>query len=47
VGKIFPNFLTARKLTKEEKKIYGAPFEDEERRYIMLCPIKKKSQPHK
>jgi haloalkane dehalogenase len=36
VGKIFPNFLTARKLTKEEKKIYGAPFEDEERRYIML-----------
>lgn len=36
VGKIFPNFLTARKLTKEEKKIYGAPFEDKERRYIML-----------
>jgi haloalkane dehalogenase len=36
VGKIFPNFLTARKLSKEEKKIYGAPFEDEERRYIML-----------
>jgi haloalkane dehalogenase len=36
VGKIFPNFLTARKLTKEEKKIYGAPFEDEKRRYIML-----------
>jgi haloalkane dehalogenase len=36
VGKIFPNFLTARKLSKEEKKIYGTPFEDEERRYIML-----------
>lgn len=36
VGKVFPNFLTARKLSKAEKKIYGAPFEDEERRYIML-----------
>lgn len=36
VGKVFPNFLSQRKLTKEERVVYAEPFLDKERRYVML-----------
>lgn len=36
VGKIFPNFLSQRKLTKEERAIYAEPFMSKERGYVML-----------
>ena len=36
VGKIFPNFLSQRRLTKEERTIYAEPFLIKERRYVML-----------
>lgn len=36
VGKVFPNFLSKRKLTKEERAVYAEPFVNKERRYVML-----------
>lgn len=38
-GKRFPQVLTQRKLGEEEMAYYAAPFEDRERRYVMLNSV--------